>query len=815
MIVSFNPQPLLFVIFQTTLTGIRMFKNYLKVAWRNLVRNKAFSAINILGLSLGLMCSMLIMLWIQDERSVDAFHKNGNRLFQVYERSKYSDGKVDAGYTTQGLLAEELKKVIPEIEYTSSTDYAAAPGTQSTFEANNKVIKNFGKFAGEDFFRMFSFPLLQGTAAMALNTPGCIALSRKMADEFFGSATNAIGQTIRYENKEDLKVTAVFENMPANSTQQVDFLRSWTDYVKQNEWVHNWGNTGPETFIMLRAGVNETAVEAKIKDFVYRYMDKSQGTFTELALQSYPSKYLHSNFKNGQIDGGRIEYVNLFTIVALFIMLIACINFMNLATARSSQRAKEVGLRKVIGAGRWSLIGQFIGEAMLLTFLSVVIALFASWLVLPSFNSLTGKQLTLPVSEPVFWMALAGLLSVTGLIAGSYPAFFLSSLKPVRVLKGTLKFSYSATFFRQALVVFQFALSIILIIGMIVIYRQMNFIQNKNLGYDRENLIYIPIEGELINKYATFKDEAAKLPSILDVSKMRNSPTIIEHHTGSISWPGKDPNSEVPFADGVVGYDFVKTMKLQLAAGRDFSKQYADSASYILNETAVNKIGYKDPIGKVIIWGNRRGTIIGVLKDFHFSSMHSAIDPLIIRLDENWPWGTILVRTSAGKTKDALAGLQTICKSLNPKFPFTYQFSDLEFAKLYQSEQVVSKLSDYFAVLAILISCLGLFGLATFVAAQRTKEIGVRKVLGASVGNIVTMFSGNFLKLVGIAMLVAFPAAWWAMNKWLQNYTYKIDIGWPVFAVAGIATVAIALLTVSYQSIKAAMANPVKSLRTE
>ena len=350
---------------------------------------------------------------------------------------------------------------------------------------------------------------------------------------------------------------------------------------------------------------------------------------------------------------------------------------------------------------------------------------------------------------------------------------------------------------------------------MIVIYRQMNFIQNKNLGYDRENLIYIPIEGELVNKYATFKDEASKMPSVTDVSKMRNSPTIIEHHTGSISWPGKDPNSEVSFADGVVGYDFVKTMKLQLAAGRDFSKEYADSASYILNETAVNKIGYKDAVGKVVIWGNRRGTIIGVLKDFHFSSMHSAIDPLIVRLDENWPWGTILVRTGAGKTKDALAGLQSICKSLNPKFPFTYQFSDLEFAKLYQSEEVVSKLSDYFAVLAILISCLGLFGLATFVATQRTKEIGVRKVVGASVSDIVTMFSGNFLKLVGIAMLVAFPAAWWAMNKWLQNFAYKIDIGWWVFAVAGMATVLIALLTVSYQSIKAAVANPVKSLRTE
>ena len=791
-----------------------MIKNYLKVAWRNLIRNKAFSAINILGLSLGLTCSMLIILWIQDERSVDAFHKNGKQLYQVYERW-ISNGKTDASYPTQGLLADELKKVIPEIEYTAATDYAAAPGTQSTFEANNKVNKNSGKFAGLDFFRMFSYPLLQGNAATVLNAPNSIAISRNMANNFFGSPANAIGQTLRFEDKEDLQVTGVFENIPANSSQQFDFIRSWIDYVKQNNWVHNWGNTSPETFVMLRADANPAAVEAKIKDFLYRYADKDPAVKMELALQPFPEKYLHSNFTNGKVDGGRIEYVNLFTLVAIFIMLIACINFMNLATARASKRAKEVGLRKVIGAKRSSLIGQFVGEAMLLTVLSVIIALITTTLLLPAFNGLTGKQLALPVSQPAFWLALVGLLVVTGLVAGSYPAFFLSSLKPVRVLKGTLKFSHAATFFRQGLVVFQFALSIILIVGMIVIYRQMDFIQNKNLGYDRENLIYIPIEGELINKYEVFKDEAAKMPSIVDVSKMRNSPTIIEHHTNGISWPGKDPNSNVSFADGVVGYDFVKTMKLQLKEGRDFSQDYADSTSYILNETAVNKIGYTDPIGKPITWGNHPGTIVGVIKDFHFSSMHDPIDPLIVRLDEKLPWGTILIRSRAGKAKDAIAGLQKICTALNPKFPFTYQFSDLEFAHLYKSEQVVSKLSDYFAFLAILISCLGLFGLATFVAAQRTKEIGVRKALGASVTDIVTMFSGNFLKLVGIAILVAFPVAWWAMNHWLQNFAYKITIEWWMFVVAGVVTIFIALLTVSYQSIKAALSNPVTSLRTE
>lgn len=702
------------------------------------------------------------------------------------------------------------------MQYASAMEYAAPPGTSNTFEAGDKVNKMQGFFAGADFFNMFSYPLLQGTTQTALNTPGGIAISRRMAEDFFESAAKAIGKTIRFENKEDLQVTAIFENIPANSSQQFEFLRSWIDFVKENNWVHNWGNTSPVTFVQLRAEANPEKVESKIKDFIYNYTAKDKSAVTELGLQSYPEKYLHSTFKNGKIDGGRIEYVNLFTLVAIFILLIACINFMNLATARSAERAKEVGLRKVIGALRSSLIVQFTGEAMLLTFFSIVIAVILATILLPAFNSLTGKQLTLPGRQPVFWASLIGLLAITGFTAGSYPALFLSSLKPVKVLKGSLKFSRSATFFRQGLVVFQFTLSIILIVGMIVIYRQMNYIQTKNLGYDRENLVYIPIEGELIKKYNVFKDEAGKIPGISDISKMRNSPTVIEHHTGDITWPGKDPNLTVSFADGVVGYDFVKTMKLQLKEGRDFSKDFGtDSTAFILNETAAERMGFKNAVGQSVTWGNRRGKIIGVIKDFHFSSMHEAIDPLIVRLDENWTWGTILIRTKAGKTKEAIAGLEKLCRELNPNFPFTYQFSDQEFARLYKSEQIVSKLSNYFAFLAILISCLGLFGLATFTAAQRTKEIGVRKVLGASVLNIVTLFSGNFIKLVAIAILVAFPVAWLAMKQWLQNFSYRIDIEWWVFVMAGAITICIALLTVSYQSIKAAIANPVKSLRTE
>lgn len=792
-----------------------MFKNYFKTAWRNLVRNRAFSLINIMGLALGLACSLLIMLWVEDEKSIDGFHKNGKQLYQVYERNYY-DGKIDAGYSTQGLLAEELKKTIPEIQYASGFEYAAAPGSQSTFEAGEKIAKMNGMFAGTDFFSMFSFPLLQGNAKIAISEPGNIAISKKMAEYFFGSAEHAIGKTIRFENKEELKVTAVFENTAANSSLQFDFLRNWTDFVKENDWVNNWGNSDPQTFIQLKSSADVAKVEAKIKDFIYRYKQKDKSFVTELALQPFSERYLHSTFKDGYIDGGRIEYVRLFSIVAVFILLIACINFMNLATARSAKRAKEVGIRKVVGALRSALIGQFIGEAILTTFISVVFAIALSLILLPAFNTLTGKHMALPFRELNFWLAIIGLFFITGVVAGSYPALFLSSLKPIRVLKGGLKFSWSATLFRKVLVVFQFALSAFLIIATIVVYKQMNYIQTKNLGYDRDNLVYIPIEGDLVKNYEVFKQRAAGNSNIINVSKMRNSPTAIYHHTGSISWPGKDPNLTVSFVDGVIGYDFVKTMNLQLQSGRDFSKDFAtDSIGFLLNETAVKKIGLADPIGQTIFWGNHKGTVVGVLKDFHFTSMHQSIEPLIMRLDEKWNWGTILVRIKAGKTKDAIADLKKLSKELNPKFPFTYQFADLEFAKLYTSEAIVSKIANIFALLAIFISCLGLFGLASFVAEQRTKEIGVRKVLGASAANVIALLSSGFLKPVAIAFIIAFPLAWYAMNNWLQDFAYRIAIEWWVFALAGLVIIFIALATVGYQSIKAAVANPVKSLRTE
>jgi ABC-type antimicrobial peptide transport system permease subunit len=665
---------------------------------------------------------------------------------------------------------------------------------------------------------MFSYPLLEGNANTALQAPTDIAISKEMASEFFGAPSAAIGKTIRYENRKDLKVTAVFDDVPRNSTAQFDYLLNWQSFLEVNEWAKDWTNNGPATYILLRKGTNVNAFEKKINRFLDKYnKEQTPHSYIRLGIQRYGDIYLRSNFdKQGQLSGGRIQYVRLFSIVALFILLIGCINFMNLTTARSIKRAKEIGIRKVVGAVRFSLIRQFIGETLFLVLITIFIALILTMIVLPSFNQLTGKDIRVPVSDPNFWLSILALLVITGLISGSYPALYLSSFQPILILKGSLKFSGGAVWFRKGLVVFQFMLSIILIIGTIVVSKQVSYIQSTNLGYDRENLLYIPMEGDLIPKYESFKNAGLRLAGIKEISRITDVPTHIENGTGGVDWAGKYPNSDIQFTQTAVGYDFTKTLGLQLAEGRDFSKDFAtDSAGYLINESALKIIGYKDPIGKPLTFWQKKGTIIGVLKDFHFNSLHTRINPLVIRLGENLPWGSALVRIEPGKTKEALAGLQKICKNLNPKFPFTYKFSDEEYQKLYASEQVVSRLAGYFAILAVSISCLGLLGLVMFASEQRTKEFGVRKVLGASSISLFHLLSKEFLTLVLIAMVIASPIAWMAMSKWLQNYEYRVPVSWWMFVIAGILSVLIALVTVSFQAVKAAIANPVKSLRTE
>jgi putative ABC transport system permease protein len=790
-----------------------MIKNYLKTAWRNLWKNKSFSTINIMGLALGLACSLLILLWVQNETDMDAFHANDKQLFSVYERS-YFDNKVNAGYDTQALLPDELKKIIPDVKYASGFGWNA----DHTFQVGDKILKQNGTYAGADYFKMFTYPLLQGKAESALNTPLSIAISKKMADNLFGSPEQAIGKTVKYENKKNYKVSAVFDDLKANSSVKFDFLLSWDAFLQHNGWAKNWGSVAASTYIMLAGNANPAEVEGKLTHFLDNYnKNQKKGSFTEeLGMQQYSQAYLHGNFENGKFTGGRIEYVHLFSIVAVFILLIACINFMNLATASSVKRAKEIGVRKVVGALRGALIKQFITESLLLTSLAVAISLIMLIVLLPFFNQITHKQIELPFNQSTFWLKLLLVTIITGLVSGSYPALFLSSFNPIKVLKGSLKTGAGTTFFRKGLVVFQFVLSVVLIIGTIIISRQVNYIQSINLGYNRENLVYVPLEGDLIKNYEIFKNEALKMPGISSVTRISSSITDVKQWTSDVKWDGKDPNLNVSFSDAAVGYDFIKTMKLQMVDGRDFSKDFGtDTTGFVINEAALKRLGYTNPVGKPLSLWNRKGPIVGVVKNFHFNSLHEEIKPLIIYYSGQYADANIAVRSMPGQTKQALASLQTLTRQLNPNFSFTYVFSDDEYNKLYNNEQIIGSLSNSFAFLAIFISCLGLVGLTMFTAEQRVKEIGIRKVLGAGVGSLFSLLSSEFFALVGTAFLIASPIAWIAMNKWLQNYAYHTKIEWWIFAVAGLISMLITVLTVGFQMFKAALVNPIKSLRSE
>jgi len=787
-----------------------MIKNYFKIAWRNLLHNKTFSLINIFGLALGMTCSLLIMLWLKDELKRDKFHANDKRLFRVMENQYYS-GDISTFPSSPGILAENIVKDVPEIEMASQMLWEEQP----LFTVGDKFDKEKGRHVQKDFLKMFSFKLAKGDVATALARPDAVVISKNLANKYF-NGEDPIGKMIKIDSKENVIVTGVLEEIPELSSLKFDFLMSYDIWFKKNDWAKEWGNNGPRCYVMLAANTSVDKVNAKIKNYI---KTKNKESNVELFLQNYGESYLYSNWDNGKQKGGRIEYVRIFSVVAIIILLIACINFMNLATARSLRRAREIGVRKVVGAGKRQLVAQFIGESMFVSFLALILSLLIVALILPSFNTLTEKHLAINLADPSFLLIVLGLTVLTGFISGSYPALFMSTLKPIIVLKGLLKFKSGATYFRKGLVVFQFALSIFLILGMIVIYRQINYIHNKNLGFAKEDLLYIPLEGELQKNFMTFKEELLKQPGIKFISSAQSSPLEVGSSTQGVRWPGKDTTKLILFSNNPITYDYVKTMGIELVGGRDFDPSYSlDSMNYLINEAAARKIGYKDPVGKELtMWGDK-GTIIGLMKDYHHNSLHVPIEPLILRLfKKSWNsyWGNVIIKTEQGQTKQALASMEKVYKKFNPGFPFKYYFTDDEIMNNYKAEYTVSKLSRYFAFLAIFISCLGLFGLVTFTAEQKTKEIGIRKVLGASVTGIIGMLSKDFLKLVLIAAVIAFPVAWWMMHKWLNDFEYRVDIGWWVFVVAGVAALLIALLTISFQSIKAAVANPVKSLRTE
>lgn len=791
-----------------------MFKNYVKIAWRNLIKNKSQSFINIAGLSVGLACSMLILLWVQNEYSVDAFFAHSARLFKVY-KSDFYNHTVTGTYEMPGILADELKNTYADIQYATNMGF----GESSTFQAGDKVVKMNGNSAEADFFKMFSYPLLEGTAQTALNSPSAIAISHKMADIFYGSPARAIGQVIRYQNRKYFRITAVFEDLPANASQHFDFLTNWDTFLENNPWAKEMGNTGPTAYVMLRPQSSAAAVDAKIAHFfdLYWHTDrKTSLTYSDLALQPYADVYLHNNLESGKPQGGRIEYVHLFGIIATFILLIACINFMNLMTARSVKRAKEVGVRKAAGALRFELVGQFISEALVITVIAAMVSLALLALALPWFNQVTQKQISLPFGLPAFWLQLLVAIVITGLISGSYPAFFLSGFKPVKVLKSTVKLDGGTLLFRKGLVVFQFVLAVLLITGTIIVSRQMNYMESKDLGYDRENVVYLPVEGNLDTRYEVFKNELLTRQGIQSVSRVNMAPADIYGSSAAVDWIGHDSTMNTLFTHAAIGYDYFKTMKIKVLEGRSFSAAYpSDTSAYILNETALKLTGYKDPIGKPFTWLGKKALIVGIVKDFHFHSLHQMVGPMVLALGEHQQGGVVVIRIQQGKTRAALDGIRQLSKQINPAFPPVIYFVDQEYQQLYQNDGIINRLADIFTVLAIFISSLGLLGLAMFTAEQRVKEIGIRKVLGAGVGSLFALLSTEFITLIGIAIAVALPLAWYATHNWLQSFAYRAPLQWWVFAFSGGLIIAIAFVTVSFQIFKAALANPVKSLKTE
>jgi ABC-type antimicrobial peptide transport system permease subunit len=786
-----------------------MIRNFILITFRNFSRNKFFTALNLIGLSLGLSCSILILLWINDELKFDAFHENGPRLYRVLKRDFFQGGQ-EVYPQGPGILVDALKAEIPEIETGSQMSWAM----QELVTVGKESHRQAGRYVQPDFLKMFSFPVITGNVALALDKPTDIVISEKLADQYFPNE-DPIGKLVRINNRKEFQVSAVIKNVPRNSSIQFDYLLHWDMFLQQNEWAKEWENNGSRAFVMLRDASQQNEVDNKIKDFVRKRVSNPETNISELFLQPYEEWYLYSKFTRGQQDGGRIDYVKSFSLAALVVLVIACINFMNLATAQSLKRAKEVGIRKVTGAAKRVLVTQFFGEAIIYAYIGLGIALLIVEIALPTFRMLTDKQIDMPYNNPTFMVGLAGIALGTGLLSGLYPAFFLSSFDIVKVLKGTLKFGTGPTFLRKGLVVFQFSLTILLIFCTMVIYQQMQFIRDKNLGFDKENLLTVNFEEGQWDKIKLVAEESANLTGIKSVTVSTTSPLVGGNSTTAVNWPGKSPDEQIAITQMAVGYDYLSTMGIELLEGRDFSRDFkTDSAAYIVNEEMVRIMNLEKPLGQTVTFWEVPGPIIGVVKNYHINSLHVGIEPVILHLHPQWS-NLIIARTEAGKTKETLEDLRQITQKINPGFPFTYNFVDDMFAEQYKGENVISALANYFSVIAIFISCLGLLGLISYSAEQRTKEIGVRKVLGASVKSIYVLFSRDFLYLVVIAFVIAAPLGWYIMNSWLHDFAYRTKVNTSVFIVSGIAAMSIALLTISYQALKAAVANPIKSLRNE
>ena len=789
-----------------------MFKNNLKIAWRNLLKDHQFTFLNLIGLSTGLACTILIYLWVNDELSFDKFHAKDSQLYQLMER-RNSPERVEISDESSGMLSETLAMETPEIEYAA----AVAPSSwfqKFTLSVGDKNLKAVGQYVGKDYFNIFSFNIIAGDKNEVLKDKKSIVISENLARRLFNTINNAIGKPVQFQHKQPFFVSGVFENIPMHSSEKFDFVLSFEYYKDVQPWVTSWNNTGPHNYVILKKGTDIDAYNKKIAGVISRNgRDTSRSAF----VLRFSDNYLYNSFDHGKRSGGRIEYVRLFSIIAIFILAIACINFMNLSTAKASRRLKEVGIKKVVGAGQKQLIFQFLSESILLTFLAVIFAVFLVFLLLPEFNQLTGKEITLSFN-PKLIGAILGITLLTGFLAGSYPALYLSGFNPVLVLKGRLQSSLGEIWARKGLVVFQFTLSAILIVAVLIVYRQIEYIQTINLGYNKDNIIRFDSEGKIQKNEETFISALKRIPGVVNASFTFHNMVGRNYGSYGLNWEGKNPNESVYFEGAGAGYNFIETMGMKIIAGRDFSKNYGDEFSkIILNETAVGVMGLKNPVGKIVKLDGQNMQIIGIIKDFHFESLHEAVKPLYISLalPGGSDWYKIMVKIQAGKERETIDRIEKFYTSYNPGFPFDFNFLDEAYQKQYNSEMRVAVLSRYFAGLAILISCLGLFGLAAFTAQRRQKEIGIRKVVGASVSNVIVMLSKDFLRLVSIAVLIAFPLSWWALSQWLNGFAYRIPIGLDVFLVAGASILFVTFLTISFQAVKAALVNPIKSLRSE
>jgi len=784
-----------------------MLKNYFIIALRQLKKNSGFSLLNMFGLALGLTCSILILLWIEDEISYDGFHKKYNTIYQVMENQTYED-KTFTFAATPGLLAQAMKAEMPEVTNTARTGW----GERWLFTIGEKSIYENGNYVDPSFLDIFSFDFIYGDPKNVFSNDHSIIISEQMSKKFFDD-TDPVGKYIKINNSEEFIVSGVIKDLPLNSTIKLKWMASFKLFEKQNPWLTNWGSNGIETFAELKSGVDLKAFNEKFRPFIKNKHSEASARPLLLPMKDWR---LRNNFEEGKQVGGRIEYVRLFSIIGVLLIIIACINFMNLSTARAQKRAKEVGVRKVMGAQRNSLMKQFIGESVIVSLIATIVACVLVIVTLPFFNQLVDKKLVLGISDPLQWLIFISLALFCGIISGSYPAIYLSSFKPVSIFKGlTQGRSSNVVLIRKGLVVTQFVVSIVLIIATVVIYRQVEHVKNRQLGYNKNNLLLIEQKGNINKNLEVIQQELLATDVVRNVASSAHQIIESGSSTGGFNWEGKDPSKELLITTDYVSTDYINTAGMQLSAGRSFENTKHDSLNCIINETLAKLIAKKDPLNMILSLDSTNYRVIGVVKDFIYNDMYKKPDPYVIFCQPNSASNLFIRIAENTNTEEALSKIETVFRKNNAGYPFEYKFLDDEFNKRFKSEMLISKLSRLFATLTIIISCIGLFGLAAYTAERRTKEIGIRKVLGATVSNMVTLLSKDFLKLVLIAIAIATPIAWYMMNKWLQDYSYRIEIKWWMFVMAGTSAIVIALLTVSFQAIKAALANPVKSLRTE